>query len=556
MAPFRPLAPSRVPDTSWLIAGAIILGCLYVGRDVLAPLALALLLTIAVLPLAEWMERQRVGRVASVLATLLLALLILGSMVYVVGTQAFLLLEELPRYESELRAKLKVLSDGSGPLESLISLVHRLAETMQPAGKPSLPSVIIGDPPEAPFYAIFGALKLFLGPAAIVAATLILMASLLLKREDVRDRVLRLAGTDDIHVSTRAMQDATDRVGRFLLMQLLVNGAFGICIGVGLAVIGVPNAPLWGMLGFALRFIPFLGMPLAALFPLTIAFATTQGWGSVLLTMLLFAAVDLILVNVIEPWLFGASTGVSSLALILSAIFWATLWGPMGLILSPAISACLVTLGRTLPQLEFLDVLLGDRAPLLPPEQFYQRLLAGDPATAATLARSQGQQDGVGEALRSLVQPSIERISRDRLLPNFDAALATQAARTLLRCLEILREEDSSVGEISVMGVAGALDQAAAAMATAALEDEGHAVTFGALSGHTQVMVLVIAGQPNEARMRRTWERALKAELPVVVFAPTEEGGAAIEGMVPKLPVVTTLLELSERLSTFHEPSV
>jgi hypothetical protein len=288
------------------------------------------------------------------------------------------------------------------------------------------------------------------------------MAFLLIQREDMRDRVLRLAGTHELHRTTKAMVEGTDRVGKFLLMQVLMNAAFGLGMGVGLWALGLPNAPLWGVLCFALRFIPFLGAPLSVLFPLVIAFATTPGWTTVWLVIGLFIVVDVLITYVLEPMLYGQSIGVTPLALILSSAFWAALWGPIGLILAPAMTAVIVILGRHVPGFAFLAVLLSDSTPLPDEARFYQRLLAGDADGAGVVLDRLALEESLAPALRRLAFPAIAQVEADRRADGFGPALALNASRTLLRVLEE-RGEETDAAVIAVTPVAGALDHAAAA---------------------------------------------------------------------------------------------
>ena len=208
---------------------------------------------------------------------------------------------------------------------------------------------------------------------------LIVSIFILLQREDLRDRMIRLFGSSDLHRTTVAMNDAARRLSRYLLTQLAVNAAFGVIIGTGLAFIGIPSPVMWGVLGALLRFVPYIGAPLSAVMPLTLAAAVDPGWSTLLWTAALYLVVEPIMGQVVEPLVYGHSTGLSPFAVVVAATFWTWLWGPIGLILSTPLTLCLVVLGRHVARLEFLDVLLGDRPALTPVESFYQRMLAGDP---------------------------------------------------------------------------------------------------------------------------------------------------------------------------------
>ena len=227
-------------------------------------------------------------------------------------------------------------------------------------------------------------------PIVHAGLVVFLAVLILLKREDLRDRVLRLAGAHDLHRTTAAMNEAAERISRYLLMQLGAGLCFGMPFGIGLAAIGIPNAPLWGMLGVVLRFIPYIGGPMTAVFPMALAIAVDPGWDLLLWTVLLFAAIELIIANVVEPWVYSRSTGLSAVAVVAAALFWTWLWGIVGLLLATPMTVCLVVLGRYMPQLQFLDILLGNR-PVLSPQE--------TPVPAAAGARSGGS-DRAGRGIR------------------------------------------------------------------------------------------------------------------------------------------------------------
>ena len=219
-------------------------------------------------------------------------------------------------------------------------------------------------------------------PLSTTVIVLIVTIFVLLQREDLRDRLIRLFGSSDLHRTTTAMNDAARRLSRYFLIQLGINATFGLIIGIGLFVIGVPSPLLWGTVGLLLRFVPYIGAPLAAVLPLALAGAVSPHWSMMLWTAGLFAATEAIMGQVVEPLLYGRSTGLSPFSVVVSATFWTWLWGPIGLILSTPLTLCLLVLGRHVERLEFLDVILGDRPALTPVESFYQRMLAGDPDEA------------------------------------------------------------------------------------------------------------------------------------------------------------------------------
>ena len=381
---------------------ATTVAALYLGRDVLIPLALAILLSFALGPLVTWLYRRGLPRVPAVLTVMLLVTLLIGGFAALVASQLTHLGQQLPTYEANLRAKAREVAaaaPGGGVIDRTADLLRDFSReidkiTERPPGKapgagsadqaadqPAKPiPVEIHEPPPPPLEALSTFVGPLMQPIATAGIVLVFIVFVLLQREDLRDRMIRLFGMSDVHRATAAISDAARRIGRYLLMQLVVNLLYGLPVGVGLFLIGVPNALLWGMLATVLRFIPYLGPILAAILPIALSFAVDTGWTTPILTVALFIGLELFTNNVLEPWLYGSSTGLSPLAIIVAAVFWTTLWGPVGLLLATPLTVCLVVLGRHVPQLQFFEVLLGDQPVLAPEVKFYQRLLAGDSA--------------------------------------------------------------------------------------------------------------------------------------------------------------------------------
>jgi len=549
MPPFR--SPEPLPHEGWpariLLLGGVI-AALYVGRDVLTPLALALLLTIGCLPAVEWLERKGLPRIPVVMLVLLVLVGLLLGLAYVVTTQALALAAELPNYETVLRAKLESLNEGTGPITGVLLLVQRLGLVLTPHQTPAPMVVTLESTSGGPLSALAQYATVIIAPFAMILITLLLMAFILVQRENVRDRALRLAGLHEMHRTTGAMAEATARVGRYLLMQALMNALFGLAMGTGLWLLGVPQAPLWGAMGFALRFVPYLGAPLSVMFPLLLAFATTDGWTTVILVMALFASVVVLLSYVLEPWLYGASTGISPLALLLASAFWALLWGPMGLILAPAMTACLVILGRHVESLAFFDILLGDSEPLPVDARFYQRILAEDTRGARSLLAFEANRMGARTALEQLVLPAIEQIGSDRPSQDFGAALAIRAARTLLRVLEAQRDAEGETlhgpADILILPLAGALDQALGAAIQGALVDAGHAASLLREEVTTPVLVVLVAAMPAAAhRMARSLADARALGGMLVGFTVSEAAEDQFHRAGLESQTLTSLLE-------------
>ena len=380
----------------------IVIAALYVGRDIFVPLALAVLLSFMLAPLLSWLQRQRVPRIPAVVGVVALAFAIVCIFAFVVAGQLTQLAENLPSYQSNIQAKIRAIKISGGPdglfgriSEMLQELGDEVARPAEPAGPvETLPSaysaargvvpipVEIAERNSSPLQIVETVIGPLIAPLVTSGIVIVFVIFILLYRHDLRDRLIRLASVSDLNRTTQALEDAGSRVAKYLLMQVVVNLTYGIPIGIGLWLIGVPNPLLWGMLAVVLRFIPYIGPILAATFPIALSIAVDPGWTMLVWTISLFVIIELVSNNIVEPWVYGAKTGLSPIAIIVSAIFWTWLWGPVGLLLSTPLTVCLFVLGRHVPQFAFLDVLLGSERVLTPEEGLRQRLLALDPAEA------------------------------------------------------------------------------------------------------------------------------------------------------------------------------
>lgn len=374
---------------------AFIVAALYIARDLLIPLSLAALLTFLLAPLVSKVERW-LGRICAVLLVVFLIFAATGAAGWVLTRQLVDLATKLPDYKENISVKLRSFQTPSG------GVFTKLSETMDelkkelPGGEAPIVSQVPDRPettqtvrPEAtptavrvletsranPFELVQLIIAPVLGPLGTGALVLLLVICMLLQREDLRSRLIRLIGQGRISTTTRAMDDAGARVSRYLLMQLVVNVCYGIPVAIGLGFIGVPNAILWGAFATVLRFIPYVGPWIAAAFPIVLSLAVSPGWMMPLLTIGLFVVLELLSNNLMEPWLYGSSTGISPIALIMAAVFWTWLWGPVGLVLATPLTVCLVVMGRHVPRLSFLSILLSDEKALTPAEDCYHRLL-------------------------------------------------------------------------------------------------------------------------------------------------------------------------------------
>ena len=384
---------------SGLIVATLIILFLYMGREILEPLVIAALLGFILAPLIRRLRNWGLWRVPSVILTVLLAMAVLAALGSTIVIQVAQLAEGLPKYESNLRAKIRALGGGaltSSALERASGTLKDLQIEISKSGASAAPTdgkkplvVEVRQPEVKGLESIANVVRPLLSPLATTALAVLFLMFILLQREDIRDRFLRLAGTADLQRSTAALDDAAARLSRFFLMQTIINTGFGILIGTGLWLIGVPNAVLWGILAGLMRFVPFVGSIIAAFFPIALAAAVDPGWTMVLLTAALFVVAEPLAGHVIEPVLYGQHTGLSPVAIVVSTLFWALLWGPIGLLLATPLTVCLVVLGRHIDALEFIEVLLGDEPALEPEERFYQRLLADDATEATDQAEKQ-----------------------------------------------------------------------------------------------------------------------------------------------------------------------
>jgi hypothetical protein len=389
-------------------------------------------------------------------------------------------------------------------------------------------------------------------PAGAAGLVFVFVVFILVQREDLRDRLIRLAGADDLRRTTEALDEAAERVSRYLLGQLLYNLAYAVPVAVGLFLIGVPNAILWALLGSVLRFIPYLGAAVATVFPTTLAIAVDPGWTMPLMTVGLFAVLELVSGNVIEPWLYGATTGLSSFAVILAAIFWTSLWGPVGLLLATPLTVCMVVLGRHVRQLEFLEVLLSNR-PVLPPEaRLYHRLLARAPEDAAAIVDEATEERPMADIYDTLLVPALRMAERDRLRGTLDdetlAAILEGVEAVIDEFTEPVTPAAPSDRRVLCVAGRGSLDEALAALLADLLVREGVAAEVVPCEavGARRIVTLDTAGvaavvacylTPGSGRhMGRLVRRLSRRFGPGVPVALCQPAGAEGEGQTFPLP--------------------
>jgi predicted PurR-regulated permease PerM len=384
-----------------IIAFATVLALLYVGRDVLIPLTIALMLSLLIAPLVRRLRRIGLGQTPSVLVAVLTLALVVTATAGVLGTQVLRMAASLPHYERTIQQKLRNLDEMTvGRLDVLTSEASRLIESHPsgvastvPSGTGDLPagaapiSVELHQPRPTPLQTIAKVLASVWIPITSTGIVLFVLVFVLLEHEELRDRFIRVAGGTNIRLTTLALNDAGERLSRYFVSQVAVNLGVGVAVGLGLAGLGVPQATLWGALAALLRFVPYVGVWLAALMATALALAVGSEWSLAISTLGLFIVVDVIAAQAVEPNLYGHTTGLSPLSVVVAAIFWSTLWGPIGLVLSTPLTVCLLVIGRHIRALSFLDLLLGDTHALTLPQKFYQRALSGDADEILGIAR-------------------------------------------------------------------------------------------------------------------------------------------------------------------------
>lgn len=462
----RPNETFHFPRTFSLIGGVAVIAILYFGRDVLLPFALAVLLSFLLAPAVDRLERWKLGRIPSVLIMVATLFAGLGTLSYIGGQQLYDLAKRLPDYKENIIHKVEsVRSGGDGVISSVSGMfndirngVLRRPDGAAPAEKkpqtsttaeipstfdlydsqfgktrekpettppkePTDPTVFATGPAPMPVevvnpISIHEVASSFLGPLlsplGTAAIVIVFVIFILLEREDLRNRLIRLVGSQQLNLTTQALDDAAFRVSRYLQMQLLINASFGLIIALGLFIIGLPNAILWGIMAALLRFVPYIGPWIAASIPLMLSLAVFDGWTKPALVLGLFVVNELISNNVIEPWLYGSSTGISTIGILVSAVFWTWLWGPVGLVMATPLTVCFTVLGKYVTQMSFLDTLLSDHQVLPAPSRFYQRLLAQDPEEAIEVAEEYLKTSTLEALYDRVILPALSLAEQDR----------------------------------------------------------------------------------------------------------------------------------------------
>ena len=575
------LLPALLPELRLLIGlitAAVIIAGLYFGRDIVVPLALALLLGFVLDPLVGRLKRLGLARTPAVIVVVMSAMVLMGFAGVMLGMQVSSLSAQLPTYQNNIEQKLKGLrnsSDKPGMFDGAIRMFNTVRAEVDRAppttgAKPGertpaalVDQVQIVDKAAAPFEQALAWLSAAGKPLATAGIVFVFVVLVLLDRVDLRDRLLRLWG-GSLHRSTDAMDEAGQRISRYLTMQLAVNLSYGVPMAAGLWLIGVPGAILWGAIAALLRFVPYIGPMISAVFPLVLAFAVDPGWSMLLWACALIVALEMLVNNIVEPWLYGASTGLSAISLMVAATFWTALWGPIGLIMSTPLTVCLLVIGRHLPRLKFLHVLLGSQPALDTPTRIYQRLLSGDVEEAIELAGEKTEAADVVAFYNDVGIPVLRMATSDHA----SVATAQHRHRVVVgmdALIEDLREQaptQSPVGALSAVciGAKWEVDTLAANMLAHALSISGQPANFRIagtvnaefiaglrLDGARAVCISIFSPEPRILakqfcrRLRRRWP---DVKIVLVLWnAPAELLGEEARKSLEADAVVTTLTE-------------
>jgi predicted PurR-regulated permease PerM/methylmalonyl-CoA mutase cobalamin-binding subunit len=519
-----------------VVVAVVAIATLYFARIVLIPFALALLFTFILTPVVKIVERIHFGRILSALLVVLLTVVACGAVGWTVAKQFTQVVDQLPDYKANIRTKLTsfhwfghhaldsasqtmteigkdLTATPTAPRSGDSTLTHPTLTRPEPRPVP----VEVVKPPALPLESMQNLLGL-LGSVLIV---LVLTIFMLIRREDLRNRLISLAGDGNLHLITQTLDDASARVSRYLLLQFVVNTCYGIFIGVGLHFIGLPGALLWGVIVGTLRFLPYVGPPLGGIMPLLLSLAVFDGWTRPLIVLGLFVFTELIVSNLVEPFLYGIHTGISSLAILVAAIFWTAIWGPIGLVLSTPLTVCLLVVGRHVPRLRFLQILLGDEPPLTPDSRFYQRLLAMDHEEARQVLEKCLEGKTLEELYDSVLIPALNLAEQDRhgnRLEDANEKFICQSTRELIDEFWEPRSEQPAAavegGELGELSLAVALradrsrkilcvpardeaDEIVAIMLAQVLEMAGHQAQYVPLGTAAEMLAQVKEEKPD-----------------------------------------------------------
>ena len=446
----HPTAPPTF-HVGGLVNGAVVLGLLYFGREVLVPITLAVILSLLLAPLVRKLRRFVRSQVTAVLGAVIVTTILVGGLASVIVSQVVAMAASLPQYENTIRDKLKTVQDVTlgrviqGEAGRMMSRLGEEAGTASAPARATLdgaPLTASGAVPveirpraQSSIEVVSHLFSSIWGPLGHASIVLIVMVFVLLEHESLRDRFIRLLGGSDLRRTTQAFNDAGERLSRYFVSQLAVNFGVGVAVWLGLMLIGLPHGMLWGGITILLRFVPYVGVFIAAGSAALMAAAFDPGWSMMFELLGLFAAVELLAAQVVEPQLYGHSTGLSPLSVVVAAIFWSWIWGPIGLLVSTPLTLCLVVAGRHIKGLNFLDVLLGDTPALSMSERFYQRAMSGDHEEIVAAAHTYLKRKSFARYCDKILMPALQLASADlgkhSITPQQQAAVKGTVARVI-----------------------------------------------------------------------------------------------------------------------------
>jgi predicted PurR-regulated permease PerM len=553
------------PRRSSLIGLIIATAVLYLAAEVLIPLALAILLAFLLAPAVRRLERWKLGRVGATIIVSFLGFGIILGVSAVAATQAVSLAAKLPEYRQNIVGKIHALRH-----PDRTSTLGKAAEAIKDIEKqaaPERPPMPVKESPGTAFEALGDYLAPVAKPAAMTLAVIVFTVLFLLNLEAMRERLIALLGRARISATTRAMGEASYRVSRYLGTQLIVNAMFGVPFGIALYLIGIPNALLFGLLGMVLRFVPYVGVWIAAAMPIALAFAISDGWTPVLWTGGVFVVLESILAYVVEPWLYGKSAGLSPIAIIAAVLFWTWLWGPIGLLLATPLTVCVAVIGRHIPEFGYFNMLLGTDPVLTPSERFYQRLLALDHADAARMIAHHAGVHGTARTCDEMIIPALRLAEIDRRNGGLEPVRERFVYEHMRRLVESLEPAAAAnaQGSVCIVAAHGDADEIAA-LAAAKLFPASQACVVGAPALAAEVArtvterrcasVLISAVPPKTAHYAGYLARRLRRELREIKIAvglwTGEENVGTARDRLTKLGVDHVLVRISETPSVLR----
>jgi predicted PurR-regulated permease PerM len=449
-----------------LVAAVVVIATLYLARVVFVPLSLALLFSVVLTPPVAFLEKMKLPRILAIFLVVLTLAGGLGLLGWSTSQQFLDFATQLPAYKKTLREKIHVLkwfsnhnlNNASNTVKELEKEIGSVAPGSSPANATSKAPPVPGSSPSRPLAVevvsppnSLESVENLFGPLATSALVIIFTVFILAGREDLRNRLIRLAGGSRLNLVTQALDEAAQRIKRYLFLQLAVNLGYGLVIFAALHFIGIPNAALWGVGAGILRFLPYVGPPMAALFPIVLSLAVFSGWGHALATAGLFLVLEVIVANLVEPIVYGAHLGLAPLAVLVAAVFWTLLWGFPGLVLSTPLTVCLVVIGRYVPSLSFLNVILGDEPVLAPHAVYYQRLLASDQTEARRVLEDYLKEKPLQDLYSSVVIPAMGLAEQDRHRNELDEETQNfiyQSTREIIEDLPIASAENPGEGTV------------------------------------------------------------------------------------------------------------